>query len=335
MLLKLRGLHAPLLVAAALLSLVASWLRVPASWTLAGMGVLIPLLALAARWAAVRDAVVSCALGGAAVALWPVPLVWDRSTGLGAWWEAAEAAAFWALPALGAVGCGVFLRRQAAGRRRSIHDARREQQLQMARDLHDFVAHDVSAIVVQAQAARFVADSDPRQAARALERIEAAGLSALASMDRTVHALRDAGDGPTAPTPGLAELPELVARFEGGAVLEADPEASAALSRAAETTAYRVVVEALTNIRRHAPGTEAVRVTLRRTRAGLDLSVANGPAPRRGRALPPRRRHGGGTGLEGLRSRVEAADGTLTAGSDGVGGWRVSVVFPAAGPSQG
>lgn len=323
-------LYAPALAVAGLLSLAATALRLNEAWTLAGMAVLLPLLALVARWSPVRSGSLAGALGGAAVALWPVPLVWAD----GSWLEIVGAAAFWALPASGAVAAGGHLRRQAGRVRQAVRDARRDQQLGLARDLHDFVAHDVSAIVVQAQAARFVADADPRQAVLALERIEAAGLNALASMDRTVHALREAGGGPAVRAVGLSELPGLVGRFEGG-VLEADARALAELSREADATAYRVAVEALTNVRRHAPGAEAVRVCVRRVAAGTELSVANSAPARTARARLGRRPHGGGTGLVGLRSRVEAAHGTLEAGPDEAGGWRVSAVFPAAGPSAG
>ncbi|MFK0258522.1 sensor histidine kinase [Streptomyces sp. NPDC090445] len=328
--------YAPVLAGAAVLSMAGSLARAPGLWSMAGLAVLLPLLGLVARWSPVRSGSPAAAFGIAAVALWPAPLV--RAEGA-SWLEAFGAAAFWALPGLGAVAVGAHLRRHAAHTRQAVRDARREQQLELARDLHDFVAHDVSAILVQAQAARFVADADPRQAVRALERIEAAGLSALASLDRTVHALREAGGGPAAPAPGLAELDGLVGRFEGG-VLEADEEALTCLSREADTAAYRVAVEALTNVRRHAPGAAGVRVTVRRRRPdGIELAVTNTPPPRTPRAprsLLARRRHAGGTGLTGLRERVEAAGGTLAAGPAGAdGGWRVSAVFPAHGAPQG
>ncbi|WP_329382203.1 histidine kinase [Streptomyces sp. NBC_01351] len=332
MTLKPSALYAPALTAAALLSLLGSAVRVPDTWTLAGMAVLLPLLALVARWSPVRSGRLAGTLGVTAVTLWPVPLIWAD----GSWLEIVGAAAFWALPALGAVTAGGYLRRQAGRLEQAVRNARRDQQLELARDLHDFVAHDVSAIVVRAQAARFVAAQDPGQAVLALERIEAAGLSALASMDRTVHALQEAAGGPLAPVPGLAELPGLVDRFEGGA-LDVDPAVVGELSREADTTAYRVAVEALTNVRRHGPGAAVVRVSVRRAGAGIEVSVANS-APGRGvgqglRGLGRRRR--GGTGLAGLRGRVEAAGGTLRAGASADGGWLVSAVFPAAPPSQG
>ncbi|MFB7463794.1 sensor histidine kinase [Streptomyces sp. NPDC056224] len=320
-----RAVCAPLLASAAVVGIVALVLRAPAPWMLLWACLMLPLLALMARWSPVRSGILAGALGVATVAVWPVPLVWAT----GSWLDICGAAAFWSLPALAAVGAGGHLRRQAARARQAVRDARRDQQLELARDLHDFVAHDVSAIVVQAQAARFVAAQNPGQAVRALERIEAAGLSALESMDRTVHALREASGGPTAPVPGLAQLPELVERFEGGS-LDADPEAIRGLSREADTTAYRVAVEALTNVRRHAPGAALVRVAVRRAGPAVELSVTNSAAVRGAGLLARRRR--GGTGLEGLRGRVEAAGGTLRAGADADGGWRVCAVFP---PQEG
>ncbi|MFI8498380.1 sensor histidine kinase [Streptomyces sp. NPDC085524] len=323
MTLRAKAICAPALAGASLLSLAGSAVGLPSAWTLAGMAVLLPLLALVARWSPVRSGSLAGALGVAAVALWPVPMVWAD----GSWLDVFGAAAFWAVPAFGAVGLGGHLRRQEGMTRRAVQDARRDQQLELARDLHDFVAHDVSAIVVQAQAARFVAAKDPGQAVRALERIETAGLSALESLDRTVHALREASGGPTAPVPGLAELPAVVERFEGG-TLEADPEAVRELSREADTTAYRVAVEALTNVRRHAAGAATVRVAVSRAEGGVELSVANSAVRRGGGGLLPGRRRGG-TGLAGLRGRVEAVGGTLSAGPNPDGGWRVCAVFPA------
>ncbi|GAA2615611.1 MULTISPECIES: sensor histidine kinase [Streptomyces] len=323
---NLRAAYAPLLALAGVVGLLAAFLGASPAWSLIWVGLLLPLLVLVARWSPVHPGAVAASLGVAAVAVWPVPLMW----GTASWLEICGAVAFWAAPALGALAAGGYLRRQASRMRQAVRDSRRDQQLELARDLHDFVAHDVSAIVVQAQAARFVADKDPEQAVRALERIEAAGLGALASMDRTVHALREAAGARSAPIPGTSELPGLVERFEGG-VLEADWAAVRELSREADTTAYRVAVEALTNVRRHAPGAALVRVGLRRVAEGIELSVANSAPPRGGAGgrlgLGLRRR--GGTGLAGLRGRVEAAGGTLGAGASADGGWRVCAVFPA------
>ncbi|MYS66635.1 hypothetical protein GTW66_22215 [Streptomyces sp. SID5473] len=160
--------------------------------------------------AGVRLAVPFVAL---AVSVWPLVLI-D-----GSFLEGVGVVAFWLLPVAVAVGAGAYPRRAADRRRQAVDEARREQRLRLSRDLHDFVAHDISGIVVQAQAARFVAEADPGQALAALERIERAGLNALASMDRTVAMLHTAGVADGAP-PGPDRLPALVADFgaAGGAV---------------------------------------------------------------------------------------------------------------------
>ncbi|NYI05808.1 sensor histidine kinase [Allostreptomyces psammosilenae] len=304
-------------------------------WKLVEVAALLAVLVPVVRRSPRRSAAVSVGLTAVAVALWTVPLVET-----GSWLERAGAAALWSLPVLMAAVAGGYPRWAARRARLAVTEARRLQQLELARELHDFVAHDVSAIVVQAQAARFVAESDPDQAAQAvlaLERIERAGLSALASMDRTVRALQQADGGPAAPPAlrGVDQLPELVERFaaEGRADCRytAEPGAAEALSREAGAAAYRLVVEALTNVRRHAPDAARVEVAIRRSgTAAVEVSVAN-DAPSGSRTGPSallRRRAGhGGTGLAGLREHVTAGGGTLTAGPVD-GGWRVVAVFP-------
>jgi DNA-binding NarL/FixJ family response regulator len=116
--------------------------------------------------------------------------------------------------------------------------------------------------------ARFVGQTDPAVALAALKRIEEAGLRALTSMDRTVHMLHDVEDGdPRQAAQGLGELPELVARFRDSTSaqvsLDLDPAAVADSSREVSTTVYRIIVEALTNVRRHAPDADAaIRVLI-------------------------------------------------------------------------
>ena len=134
--------------------------------------------------------------------------------------EAAEGVAFWALAVIAVVGAGHRRQMLALRRSHAVTEARRSERLDLARDLHDFVAHDVTGIVVRAQAARWAARQEPEEALAALERIEADGLRALAAMDRTVQALSEAGDGATEPadgagtrTYGLEDLPELTDRF--------------------------------------------------------------------------------------------------------------------------
>lgn len=301
------------------------------AWKLIEVFVLMALISAVVCWSPRRDAIVGTAFAGVAVAFWAVPFVDDRG-----WIDQLGAAVFWGAAAGIAAAVGAYPRWQARRGRRAVVDARREQQLELARDLHDFVAHDVSAIVVQAQAARFVAQSDPQAAVLALERIEKAGLSALASMDRTVQMLHDADGAPigaSAP-PGLGELPELVERFaaeRGGCVeLDVHPEAADGLSREAGAVAYRVVVEALTNVRRHASAGSRVEVSVRRDGPdthdipGIRIAVTNDSSAA-GTSWGAGRR--GGRGLVGLRERVTATGGTLHVGPDGSGGWHVVARF--------
>ncbi|MFE5329996.1 sensor histidine kinase [Embleya sp. NPDC056575] len=296
-----------------------------------------------------RAGVVAVVMLGAAVALWSVPLVEWR----GGLFEVFGAVVFWCLPVGVAVVVGGYPRVVERRRVDAVAVARREQQLDIARDLHDYVAHDVSGIVAQAQAARFVGAVDPGQALIALERIERAGLAALASMDRMVATLH-VGDPVRAASrealPGIDRLPELVAGFTTpggtGAILTVAPDLVAAddsparVSREASATVYRVVVEALTNVRRHAPSAAGVEVvvtsTTRLGRPAVDVLVVNRPAPRGGSGrrvdAPGRGGGGGGRGLVGLRARVREAGGELDAGpygEDGHGGWRVHAVLLA------
>ncbi|OKK05008.1 hypothetical protein AMK26_16090 [Streptomyces sp. CB03234] len=254
---------------------------------------------------------------------------------------------------------GGYLRSLDSRRLRSVHEARKAQRLQLAADLHDFVAHDVSGILVLAQAAQIVAGPGDGPLLPLLQRIEAAGQQALASLDRTVLMLGDSapaagslpadGEGrdrarksETRPAPyGLADIPALLERFRCSGRTEvaldfprAD-EVTAEVPREVAATAHRAVVEALTNVRRHAGHATAVRVSVRseapsgESERMLVVSVRN-TAPAIDRASAPftEGRRGGGTGLAGLQERIAALSGILTAGPHGDGGWEVRARLP-------
>ncbi|MEU2389462.1 histidine kinase [Streptomyces sp. NPDC007369] len=265
----------------------------------AGACLLVFVQAAAYRWAPRREALAGGAVAAAATALWTVPLLPDAS-----FFEAAGMAAFWCLPSAGAAAFGGYPRLMERRRARAVRDAERAEQLRLAHDLHDFVAHDISGIVTQAQAARFVADRDPAAVLPALERIERAGLAALASLDRTVGALRE-------PLPGAAHVADLVRRFEEEGLVRArfwiGDGVEDALSREAAATVHRVVTEALTNVRRHAIGASRVDVRLVLDGGTVRLTVADD-----GPSAPPRPRERGGTGLVALAERVSATGGTCT-----------------------
>ncbi|MEU9121267.1 histidine kinase [Streptomyces sp. NPDC048506] len=305
---------------------------------------LLVLLERVVRHVPGRRVGVVAALTGAATVL--LPLRFTLHAPHAGLTETVFAASLAFFPAACATGVGLYLRSLDNRRAHAVALARREQRLEVARDLHDFVAHEVTGIVLEAQAAQFAgAPADAAEEHRALlHRIEQAGLRALDSMDRTVATLRGA-DGRTWDEPpptrlyGLADLPELVGRFASMTAAEValslEDEVAGALSREAGDAAYRVVLEALTNVRRHAPRAGRVEVFAGRAAEGsVQVTVADeaGAGPGGGllrAGAVPRERPRGGTGLAGLTERVSALGGALEAGPYQAG-WRVSALLPAA-----
>ncbi|MFD2796603.1 sensor histidine kinase [Promicromonospora vindobonensis] len=227
---------------------------------------------------------------------------------------------------LAAVAAGLGGRLLVARREASVERVRRDERLAVARELHDVVAHHITGIVVQAQAAQIVARRGPAEAARvadSLAGIETAGSDALTSLRRVVGLLRDADDAsPVAP--GTEALSTLVSRFEGhGPEVRLRLPADGDPSPPEVTTAvYRVVQESLTNVTRHAPQSRTVTVDVRRVPEGLTVEVSD-DAPHTG-ALDTR----GGYGLIGMRERVESLGGTLRAGPRPGAGWSVVATLP-------
>jgi signal transduction histidine kinase len=232
-----------------------------------------------------------------------------------------------ALAAAMVIGAGVYLRILESSRLRAMATVRSEQRAEFARDLHDFIAHHVTGIVVQAQGAKFVAEQDPKRVLLALEQIEQAGAETMASMRRMVALLRDPRsqpDAPLAPIAGVGDLPVLLEQFNAVdgplARLHLDGPQDG-LPVEVSTSAYRVVMEALTNVRQHAAGARVADVWVRRTPEWLLVRVAND-----GDAAPARDRPG--YGLVGLTERVRAVGGHLTSGPGIEGGWVVDAAFP-------
>jgi signal transduction histidine kinase len=209
----------------------------------------------------------------------------------------------------------------------------------MAADLHDFVAHHVTGILVQTQVAQLLATSDPERLAKILKDVEHSATEALASMRRTVGLMREvpqSGDAGRNPAGDLAALPELVEGFCGPvgprAALHRDPSVPGGLPREVQAAAYRVVQEALTNVRRHAA--DAAEVTVGLTYDGRVLEVAVRDDGRGATRLPQAAR-GGGFGLVGLTERVTALGGELRTGTrSGRRGWEVKAILPAEKPTS-
>ncbi|MFF3787513.1 sensor histidine kinase [Streptomyces sp. NPDC001933] len=235
-------------------------------------------------------------------------------------------ALLFALAAVAALGVGLGTRLLLVDRRRQAAALRLEQRTEFARDLHDFVAHHVTGIVVQAQGAQVVADRRPELVPPALRRIEQAGSEALASMRHMVGMLRDA-DGEVAVTPlaGIDEMRSLVEEFSvvGGARARLDLEGAVDdLPVVVTTTAHRVVMEALTNVRKHAQACTEVRVRVSRSEDRLTVRVSDD-----GR---PRHVSHGGFGLNGLAERVGLIGGSMQAGPATGGGWGVEATLPVS-----
>lgn len=226
------------------------------------------------------------------------------------------------------IGFGAYLRGLDKLRRETQEEVRRAERLELAREMHDFVAHHVTGMVVLAQAAQ-VTDTDPR---KAFADIEEAGLAALSSMRRMVKMLRaeDAGAGVN-PLGDLSQIEDLVERFsrEGtDASCFISPELAGKVEPEIAATAHRIVRESLTNVRKHAQGTRQVRVVVAAAGSqGLEVSVRdNGQGARKKLA-----ESGGGMGLLGLGERVEAVGGQLRAEPRPEGGWEVVAWLPHAG----
>ncbi|MDG9708652.1 sensor histidine kinase [Streptomyces sp. DH10] len=232
-------------------------------------------------------------------------------------------------------GFAAYLRSLDYRRTVAVGETRRAERVAIAADLHDFVAHHVTGILVQTQMARMMAARQPQDLDPVLAGIERAATEALASMRRTVGVLRDTGPeaADRRPVGDLAAVTDLVEGFATPAqqtVLHRDPAVSDDLPHEVQAAAFRVVQEALTNVRRHAG--DATRVTVRLARPGDRLEVTVTDDGHGGTQLPEAA-HGGGFGLVGLTERVTALGGELHAGprggADGGAGWQVRAVFPA------
>ena len=206
--------------------------------------------------------------------------------------------------------------------------ARAEERARLAGEMHDVVTHRVSLMVLQAGALSITAkDEATRQAA---EELRAAGCQALDELRDLVGILRTEPDSDQAPS--TPELPALIAESTAVGtpaelVEDGDPGlASPVVGR----TAYRIVREALTNARKHAPGAP-VLVQIGYRESQVTVVVSNGPATRS--AARELSATGSGFGLTSLRQRIELIHGTLRAGPTPDGGFRLEVVLPAYVPT--
>ncbi|HEY6592792.1 MAG TPA: histidine kinase [Asanoa sp.] len=282
-----------------------------------GLIVLVLVYALP-RWGSGREIVLGGVVILAAFALSVVaadtPAV-DQVVGFG----------FLLLPAV----IGASVRFRATARERQLERMRSRERERLARELHDTVAHHVSAIVIRAQAGRVVAGTDPAAAVEALEGVEEEGARTLEEMRAMVAALRDGGAGAELTPPGgVADLERLI-RAPGGRLrvhLGLDGELEA-LPPAVDAAVYRIVQESVTNAMRHA--VDATEVVVRVTGEPQRVRVTvrdDGARAGRGRD---------GYGRAGLRERAALLGGELRAGPGAERGWRVEAELPRGRSDSG
>jgi len=288
--------------------------------------ILLSLLFIAVRHCPQPWAMICGALNGAALLGTPARFYQDDMSSVMGFMMAA-------LVLIGLVsGLAGYLRALDYRRIMTVNATRRSERVAIAADLHDFVAHHVTGILVQTQMARMMATTEPENLDTVLAGIERAATEALASMRRTVGVLRDTGPDaadrrPVGDLAGIAELADGFASPVQHVTLDRDPAVPDDLPHEVQAAAFRVVQEALTNVRRHAADATEITVRLRHDGRRLEVGVTNDG---RGGTQLPAAAHGGGFGLVGLTERVTALGGDLRAGPPAgqTEGWEVRALFP-------
>ncbi|WP_222106244.1 sensor histidine kinase [Catellatospora sichuanensis] len=299
-----------------------------------GVGALIPLLAGDAvpdtytmvyllllpyaltRWGSGSEIVLGAAVMSGCMAL----SAWAGTTG------AADSVG--ALAVVSAVAASGLARRyRVRARGRELEQVRLVERERLARDLHDTVAHHVSAIAVRAQAGLAAAPTRPEAATEALRVIEAEASRALAEMRAMVRVLRQDEPAEYAPAPTAADLRWLARPAGAGLPVDVHVDGDlAALPAPVAGALFRMAQESVTNALRHARQATRVQVRVSVGDDVVRLRVDDDGAPAKD--------IGGGYGLTGMSERARLLDGVFGAGPDPAGGWSVAVELPLAGPAR-
>ncbi|PWW25202.1 signal transduction histidine kinase [Geodermatophilus normandii] len=266
------------------------------------------------RWGSGREA----AGGLGVILLWlPVTHLADYTS----LWEAVAGYGFF----LFAAALGAAIRYRTKSRIRDIDRAKAREREQLARELHDTVAHHVSGIAIQAQAGRAIAASHPERAVEALAVIEDAATRTLTELRAIVGVLRATRDTEFAPQPGVAEVEELATDGQTRPCVEVTLSGEFDdLSPAVEAAIYRLAQESVTNARRHARHATQVTVAVTGDADRVRLTIDDDGSAAGGRATA-------GYGLVGMRERASLLGGTFHAGPAAERGWRVEAVLPRTG----
>jgi signal transduction histidine kinase len=272
------------------------------------------------RWGSGREVVVGALAAAAKAGLWGV---------LGLTAAVDVLPGFAVLCAAGALGTA--FRYRAGARARELDQARMLERESVARDLHDTVAHHVSAVAIRAQAGLATAATRPDAAVEALAVVESEASRALAEMRAMVHVLRRNRPADLEPSPGIGDLAALADSNGPGPVVAVEVDgAVGGLSPSLGTAVYRLAQEAVTNARRHARDATRIDVRVRADAASVRLCVSDdgeNTGALRPAAAP-------GYGLIGMSERADLLGGTCTAAPNPDRGWSVTAVLPRSGASE-
>ncbi|MBT0767526.1 hypothetical protein KIH74_01235 [Kineosporia sp. J2-2] len=208
-----------------------------------------------------------------------------------------------------------------------------EERLRIAQELHDVVAHHIAVIHVQAQVAEHLVTEKPAEAVEALKHVRRSSRTVLDELTGLLNVLRQPGDTktPIEPAAGVDDLPELIHSFESSGLRvswtirgERRP-----LPPAVGLVAYRLVQEGLTNAHKHGSGSATLDVRFVAEAVRIDIGNANGVVATAGSAPDDEESLLGGYGLIGMRERALAVGGSLRAGPEADGTWRVRATLPA------
>ena len=239
--------------------------------------------------------------------------------------DAIAATVFLLFPAV----LGASVRYWDTAHERDVERARLREREQLARELHDTVAHHVSAMAIQAQAGRVLADTRPEAAVSALRVIESEASRALAEMRAMVGALRDGEAAELAPQRGVADIAGLADIPAGDARVDVELSGDlGGLRPAVQSALFRMAQESLTNAVRHARRATRIDVRVVGDAGSVHLTVSDDGEP------APAGRSSYGYGLVGMKERATLLGGTFAAGPCSPRGWTVDVVLPrgAAAP---
>ncbi|MEU6739416.1 sensor histidine kinase [Streptosporangium sandarakinum] len=224
-----------------------------------------------------------------------------------------------------AIAAGTAFRYRTRARTRELDQVKLLEREQLARDLHDTVAHHVSAMAIRAQAGLATAASRPDAATEALRVIEAEAAQALAEMRAMVHVLRRNEPADLAPGRSIADLSQLESPGRSGPSVRVEIEGdTVGLSPSVEAAIYRLAQESVTNARRHARHATRVLVRVSADDTSVRLRVSDDGDPVRPAGTS-------GYGIIGMIERADLLGGTCVAGPGPDRGWNVTAVLPRTG----